>query len=41
MCETYLVSTKNYVLNKSGLDIIELSSDFGFIFCKDSKNYRI
>ena len=40
MCETYLVSTENYVPNKSGPDIIELSSDFGFISCKDSKKLQ-
>ncbi|MBU3102732.1 HepT-like ribonuclease domain-containing protein [Clostridium gasigenes] len=40
MCETYLVSTENYVPNKPGPDIIELSSDFGFISCKDSKRLQ-
>ncbi|SHK28084.1 Protein of unknown function DUF86 [Hathewaya proteolytica DSM 3090] len=37
MCETYLVSTNNYILNKSGPEIIELASDFGFIDKEDSK----
>ncbi|MBU3106444.1 HepT-like ribonuclease domain-containing protein [Clostridium gasigenes] len=40
MCEAYLVSTENYVPNKSGPDIIALSSDFGFISCKDSKKLQ-
>lgn len=30
MCETYLVSTDNFIPNKSVPDIIQLSSDFGF-----------
>ena len=40
MCETYLVSTENYVPNKSAVDIIQLSSDFGFISSKDSKKLQ-
>lgn len=40
MCETYLVSTDNYISNKSGPDIIELSSTFGFISSKDSKKLQ-
>lgn len=40
MCETYLVSTENYVPNKSAVDIIQLSSDFGFISVKDSKKLQ-
>ena len=35
MCETYLVST-----NKSGSEIIELASGFGFISAKDSKRLQ-
>ena len=40
MCETYLVSTDNYVPNKSGPEIIELASNFGFISPKDSKKLQ-
>lgn len=40
MCETYLVSTDNYISNKSGPEIIELSSNFGFISTKDSKRLQ-
>lgn len=40
MCETYLVSTENYIPNKSGPEIIELSSNFGFISAKDSKKLQ-
>lgn len=40
MCETYLVSTDNYIPNKSGSEIIETASDFGFISSKDSKKLQ-
>ncbi|SUY48132.1 Uncharacterized conserved protein [Clostridium putrefaciens] len=40
MCETYLVATENYIPNKSGVDIIELSSNFGFISSNDSKKLQ-
>lgn len=40
MCETYLVSKDNYIPNKSGPDIIQLSSDFGFISANDSKKLQ-
>jgi len=40
MCETYLVATENYIPNKSGVDIIELSSNFGFISSEDSKKLQ-
>ena len=40
MCETYLVSTDNYIPNKSGSEIIELASSFGFISAKDSKRLQ-
>lgn len=40
MCETYLVSTDNFIPNKSGPDIVELSSDFGFISREDSKKLQ-
>ena len=40
MCETYLVTTENYIPNKSGPEIIELSSDFGFISKQDSKKLQ-
>ncbi len=40
MCETYLVTTENYIPNKSGPEIIELSSNFGFISSKDSKKLQ-
>lgn len=40
MCETYLVSTDNFIPNKSGPEIIELSSTFGFISPKDSKRLQ-
>lgn len=40
MCETYLVSTDNFIPNKSGPDIIQLSSDFGFISKEDSKRLQ-
>lgn len=40
MCETYLVSTDNYIPNKSGSEIIELDSSFGFISAKDSKRLQ-
>ncbi|WP_315078842.1 HepT-like ribonuclease domain-containing protein [uncultured Clostridium sp.] len=40
MCETYLVSTYNFIPNKSGPDIIQLSSDFGFISKEDSKRLQ-
>lgn len=40
MCETYLVATENYISNKSGVDIIELSSNFGFISSEDSKKLQ-
>lgn len=40
MCETYLVATDNYIPNKSGTDIIELSSTFGFISSEDSKKLK-
>lgn len=40
MCETYLVATDNYIPNKSGPEIIELSSTFGFISSDDSKKLQ-
>lgn len=40
MCETYLVSTDNFIPNKSAPDIIQLSSDFGFISKEDSKKLQ-
>ena len=40
MCETYLVSTDNFIPNKSGPDIVSLSSDFGFISPEDSKKLQ-
>lgn len=40
MCETYLVSTDNLIPNKSVPDIIQLSSDFGFISKEDSKRLQ-
>ncbi|WP_315971124.1 HepT-like ribonuclease domain-containing protein [Clostridium botulinum] len=40
MCETYLVSTDNFIPNKSGPDIIQLSSDFRFISKEDSKRLQ-
>jgi len=40
MCETYLVSTDNFIPNKSGPDIVQLSSDFGFISKEDSKKLQ-
>ena len=40
MCETYLVSTDNYIPNKSGSEIIELASNFGFISTSDSKKLQ-
>lgn len=40
MCETYLVDTDNYIPNKSGPEIIELSSTFGFISIDDSKKLQ-
>jgi uncharacterized protein YutE (UPF0331/DUF86 family) len=40
MCETYLVSTDNFIPNRSGSEIIELSSTFGFISPKDSKKLQ-
>lgn len=40
MCETYLVSTENYIPNKSGPEIVELSSTFGFISNEDSKKLQ-
>ncbi|MGL5615071.1 MAG: HepT-like ribonuclease domain-containing protein [Sarcina sp.] len=40
MCETYLVTTDNYIPNKSGPEIIELASTFGFINSKDSKKLQ-
>ncbi|MPN09920.1 hypothetical protein SDC9_157213 [bioreactor metagenome] len=40
MCETYLVSTDNFIPNKSGPEIVELSSTFGFISSKDSKKLQ-
>lgn len=40
MCETYLVVTDNYVPNKFGTDILELSSTFGFISSEDSKKLK-
>ncbi|MEG2936167.1 MAG: HepT-like ribonuclease domain-containing protein [Clostridium sp.] len=40
MCETYLVATENYIPNKSGVEIIELSSTFGFISPEDSKKLQ-
>ena len=40
MCETYLVVTDNYIPNKSGPEIIELSSTFGFISIDDSKKLQ-
>lgn len=40
MCETYLVATDNYIPNKSGPEIIELSSTFGFISIDDSKKLQ-
>ena len=40
MCETYLVSTDNYIPNKSGSEIIELASNFGFISTADSKKLQ-
>ncbi|MGL5381648.1 HepT-like ribonuclease domain-containing protein [Clostridium sp.] len=40
MCETYLVSSDNYIPNKSGPEIIALASDFGFISSKDSKKLQ-
>lgn len=40
MCETYLVSTDNYIPNKSGPEIIDLSSTFGFISVEDSKKLQ-
>lgn len=39
-CETYLVATENYIPNKSGVDIIELSSNFGFISSEDAKKLQ-
>lgn len=40
MCETYLVSTDNFIPNKSGPEIVDLSSTFGFISAKDSKKLQ-
>ncbi|MBW6410633.1 HepT-like ribonuclease domain-containing protein [Clostridium weizhouense] len=40
MCETYLVSTDNLIPNKSGSDIVQVSSDFGFISKEDSKKLQ-
>lgn len=40
MCETFLVSTENYIPNKSGPEIIELASNFGFISSVDSKKLQ-
>lgn len=40
MCETYLVTTDNYIPNKSGPEIIQLASDFEFISTKDSKKLQ-
>ena len=40
MCETYLVSTDNFIPNKSGPEIVDLSSTFGFISSKDSKKLQ-
>ncbi len=40
MCETYLVSTDNYIPNKSGSEIIELASSLGLFQLKDSKRLQ-
>lgn len=40
MCDTYLVSTDNFIPNKSGPEIVELSSTFGFISSEDSKKLQ-
>lgn len=40
MCETYLVSTENYIPNKSGPEIIDLASSFGFISSADSRKLQ-
>ncbi|SFA79846.1 HepT-like ribonuclease domain-containing protein [Clostridium frigidicarnis] len=40
MCETCLVSTENYIPNKSAPEIIELASNFGFISSKDSRKLQ-
>ena len=40
MCETYLVSTENYIPNKSGAEIIELAGEFAFIPPKSSKTLQ-
>ena len=40
ICETYLVSPDNFIPNKSGPEIVELSSTFGFISPQDSKKLQ-
>ncbi|MEG0353954.1 MAG: HepT-like ribonuclease domain-containing protein [Cellulosilyticaceae bacterium] len=40
MCETYLVSTDNYIPNKSGPEMIQLTSEFGFISSQDSRKLQ-
>lgn len=40
MCETYLVSTDNFIPNKSGSEIIELAGTFGFIAANDSNKLQ-
>ncbi len=40
ICETYLVTTDNYIPNKSGPEIIELVSHFEFISLEDSKKLQ-
>ncbi|MGL5415099.1 MAG: HepT-like ribonuclease domain-containing protein [Clostridium sp.] len=40
MCETFLVTTDNFIPNKSGPEIISLSSDFGFIEKNDALKLR-
>ena len=40
MCETYLVTTENYIPNKSGTEIVKLASDFEFINSTDSKKLQ-
>jgi len=40
MCETYLVTTDNYIPNKSGPETIELVSHFEFISPEDAKKLQ-
>lgn len=40
MCETYLVTTDNYIPNKSGPELIQLASEFEFISMPDSKKLQ-